>query len=150
MAWTSADDVLEAWIGDDAPSDWELVDRWVLKAEREVLFRVPDLQTRIDAEAELDPPSTALLENAIDVVVAMVTRKFRNPEGIRQRNVTTGPFSEQQTWGGNDPGELGLLDSELEKLVGETGGSEKAFTIEMIPSTSRFSPDYEWENWPWW
>lgn len=147
MAWTDANAVIAAWIGDDAPSDLGKLDLWIGKAEREIRFRVPDIQARIDAEAELDPPSTALLDDAIDVVIAMVTRKFRNPEGMRQRSVTTGPFSEQTTFGGNDPGELVLLDAELEKLAGVTGGEQKAFTISMIPATSPFSPDYVYPEW---
>lgn len=142
MAWTSADDVLDAWIGDDAPSDSALIDLWIGKAEREIRFRIPDLQARIDAEADLVPPSTSLLEDAIDVTVAMVTRKFRNPEGIRQRNVTTGPFSEQQTYGGETPGELSMLASEVDKLAGSTGSGTQAFSVNLIPTTSRFHPDY--------
>lgn len=149
MAWTTADDVLDAWIGDDAPSDSDLIDLWIGKAEREIRFRVPDLQVRIDAEAELDPPSTALLEDAIDVVVAMVTRKFRNPEGIRQRNVTTGPFSEQQTYGGETPGDLSMLPSEVDKLAGSTGSGTQAFSINLVPTSSRFHPDYEYSDY-WW
>jgi len=150
MAWTTADDVINAWIGDDAPSDTDQIDLWIGKAEREIRSRIPDLQARIDAQAELLPPSTALLDDAIDVVVAMVTRVFRNPEGIRSRNtgVTTGPFSESGTvtYGGNTPGELALLDSELAKLLGERGGAQ-AFTIDLTPTTSRFHPDYAWEPW---
>ncbi|MBF4613753.1 Gp19/Gp15/Gp42 family protein [Curtobacterium sp. VKM Ac-1376] len=139
MAWTSADDVLDAWIGSDAPTDVDRVTNWVARAEREIRFRVPHLQARIDAEAELGA-STDLLDTARDVVVAMVTRVFRNPEGVRQRNTTTGPFTESATYGGDVPGGLGLTDDELAKLQGTR--SRGAFTIDMIPSTSPFSAPY--------
>jgi hypothetical protein len=136
MSWTSPTDVTGAWIGADVPTSTPLIQTWIDKAEREVRRRVPDLQTRIAAEAALASPSTALLEDAIDVVVAMVTRKFRNPEQIRQRNVTTGPFTASKTYAGDAPGELEMTDSELAKLSAKV--VHGAFTIDLLPSTSPF------------
>lgn len=136
MSWTTPDDVIDAWIGEDAPEDDSQIQTWIDKAEREIRFRVSGLQARLDIEAALLPPVTDLLETAKDVVVAMVTRVFRNPEGIRQRNTTTGPFTESATYGGDMPGGLGLTDDELEKLRGVR--ARGAFTISMIPSTSPF------------
>lgn len=135
MSWTTPSDVTGSWIGMDAPDDDALVQKWIDRAEREVRFRVPDLQSRIDAEAELVPPSEELVNTAIDVVVAMVSRVFRNPEGIRQTNKTTGPFTESATYGGDVPGGLGVTDDEVAKLSGKSQG---AFSISMIPSTSPF------------
>lgn len=129
-SWTTPVDVVDAWIGEGPPDESAQVQRWIDKAEREIRFRVPTVQARIDA----DEPD--LLETAKDVVVAMVTRVFRNPEGIRQRNTTTGPFTESATYGGDVPGGLGLTDDELEKLRGQS--TKGAFTISMIPSTSPF------------
>lgn len=83
-SWTAPGDVTGAWIGSDAPTDANLIQKWIDKAEREIRYRVPDIQTRIDAEGALVPPVTDLLELAKDVTVTMVTRVFRNPEGIRQ------------------------------------------------------------------
>ena len=130
-SWTTPADVTGAWIGEGAPTSNTQIQTWINKAEREVKYRVPDIQARIDAES----PKTDLLETAKDVVVAMVTRVFRNPEGIRQTNITTGPYTASKTYGGDQPGGLGLTDDELEKLQGARGG---AFTIGMIPSTSPF------------
>lgn len=132
MSWTDPPDVIDAWIGEGAPSDPDLVQVWIDKAEREVMYRVPDVLTRISA-GDLDQ------QVVIDVVVAMVTRVFRNPEGFRQKATTAGPFTESSTFGGNIPGALGLTDEELAKLQSKTPG---AFTIDMIPSTSPFSPSY--------
>ena len=147
MAWTIAADVIDSWIGDGAPTDTGQVDIWIDKAERHIRFRVTDLQARIDAEAELDPPSTELVDAARDVVVAMVTRLYRNPDGWRQKQVTTGPFSESGTVGGDNHGTLYLTDDELASLQGvsDRGG---AFEIDMLPSTSPFSPNYVEVN-PW-
>jgi hypothetical protein len=136
MAWTAAQDIVDSWIGEDIPEDLVVVDNWIGKAERLIRFRVPGIQARITAL------ETDLLENVIDVVAAMVTRKFRNPEGIRNSQVTTGPFTESRTFGGNDPGELTLLDSELAILLGATAGTRRAFTVDSFPTSSQFSPAY--------
>lgn len=136
MTWALPEDVADAWIGEGAPVDDHQVSVWLAKATREVRYRVPDIQARIDAEAAETPPRTDLEEAARDVVVAMTIRVFRNPEGIRQRNITTGPFTGSETFGGDVPGGLGLTDDELEKLRGVR--SHAAFTVGMIPATSRF------------
>ena len=136
MTWTQPADVVDAWIGEDAPDDNAQLSVWIGKAEREIRFRVPGIQARIDAEAELIPSSTELLEGAKDVTVSMVTRVFRNPEGIRQANMTTGPFTESRTYGGDVPGGLGLTADELAKLEGVRQGG--AFTVSMIPTKSPF------------
>ncbi|MEW2011403.1 Gp19/Gp15/Gp42 family protein [Microbacterium sp. NPDC078814] len=129
-----------AWIGGGAPTDTDLIQNWIDRAERLIRRTVKDLQARIDAEAELVPPSTELLATARDVTVAMVIRVFRNPEGTRQVNstTTTGPFSDtrMQTYGGDVPGGLDLTDKEIAALQ---GASEGAFSIDLIPPTSPFS-----------
>lgn len=143
MSWTTPEDVKDAWIGPGAPDDDALIQNWLDRAERLIRRQVKDLQDRIDAEAELVPPRTDLLETARDVTVAMVIRVFRNPDGIRQTNqtTTTGPYSDTKslTYGGSVPGGLGLTDDELAALQGASAG---AFTIDLIPSTSPFSPNY--------
>ena len=132
MVWTSATDVLGAWIGDDAPKDAELVTVWVGKAERLVRRKVPGITGRI----ALDEPD--LLENVKDVVTAMVQRVFRNPEGIRQANTTTGPFTESRTYGGDIPGSLAITADELELLSAGGTGRGKAATVDMVPSWSPY------------
>jgi hypothetical protein len=138
MAWTTASQVIAAWIGDDAPSDATLVGIWVEKAERLLRAKIPDLQGRIDAGSTAEPD---LLGNVQDVVTAMVQRVFRNPEGVRQRQEGTGPFSGSVTYGGDQPGALWVTDAEV-ALLASTARSRGAFTIDTIPVTSRFSPYY--------
>lgn len=147
--WVVPDDVTAAWIGPDAPTEEDQIEIWIGKAEREVRFRVPDLMARLDAEAALIPPVTDLLEATKDVVVAMVTRVFRNPEGVRTRNETTGPFSGSITYGGDTPGGLYLTESELAKLT-EDVSNGGAYTVDMIPVTSPFSPHYSPPVFPYW
>lgn len=147
MSWTSPQDVTDAWIGEGVPTDDVSIQNWIDRAERLIRRRVPDLQERLDAEADEIPPRTELLDTARDVTVSMVIRVFRNPEGIRQTNstTTTGPFSDtrMQTYGGDVPGGLGLTDDELGALQ---GASEGAFSIDLIPETSPFHSSATW--WP--
>lgn len=136
--WTTAAEVVSAWIGDDAPSDLVKVETWVGKAERLLRAKVPTLAARVEAEPETEPD---LLGNVKDVVTAMVQRVFRNPEGIRQRQESTGPFTGSVTFGGDQPGSLWVSDAEL-SLISPTGSNRGAFTIDTIPVTSPYSLHY--------
>lgn len=136
MTWTDPADVTGAWIGEGMPTDDAKVATWIGKAEREVRRHVPDVQARIDAEGALLPPITDLLEATKDVVVAMVTRVFRNPEGVRQRSSAEGPYSGSIMYGGNTPGILAMTDEELASLQGVKAAG--AFSVDLIPSTSPF------------
>lgn len=136
MAWTTAAEVVAAWIGDDAPSDTAKVDAWIGKAERLLRSKIPGLAERI---AVLPVVETDLLDNVKDVVTAMVQRVFRNPEGVRQRQEGSGPFTGSVTYGGDLPGALYATDEELASLTLATR-KRRAFTIDMIPVGSQYSP----------
>ena len=134
MSWTTPDDVIASWIGDDVPTDADLIQRWIDRAERLLRREFPDLQDRIDSGDEPDLEATV-----IDVVVAMTTRVFRNPAGHRSVSgqETTGQFSGSNTitFGGNNPGALGLLDEERDALRppdAPRGG--QAFSIGVAPA----------------
>ena len=138
MAWTTASEVTAAWIGGDAPSDTALVGVWVDKAERLLRAKVSGLDARVAADPEVEPD---LLGNVKDVVTAMVQRVFRNPEGIRTRQESTGPFGGSVTYGGDQPGSLWVTDAEL-SMISAAGTNRGAFTVDTIPVTSPFSPYY--------
>lgn len=138
MAWTSSAEVVAAWIGGDAPTDSALVGVWVEKAERLLRAKVPTLAARVGADPLTEPD---LLGNVKDVVSAMVQRVFRNPEGIRTRQESTGPFGGSVTYGGDQPGSLWVTDAEL-SLISPSGSNRGAFTVDTIPVTSPFSPYY--------
>lgn len=114
--WAIPDDVIDSWIGDDAPDDRELVQRWIGRAERLIRREFPTMQERVSSDTEPD-----LVETVNDVIVSMVTRIFRNPSGHRSISgqETTGQFSGSNTitFGGNNPGALELLDSERASLA---------------------------------
>lgn len=115
MAWATPDDVIDSWIGDDAPDDDLLIAKWIGRAERLIRREFLSLADRIASGAEPD-----LAETVNDVVVSMVTRVFRNPSGHRSVSgqETTGQFSGSNTitYGGDNPGALELLDSERAAL----------------------------------
>lgn len=114
--WATSDDVIDSWIGDDAPSDPLLVEKWIARAERMIRREFPSVPARIASGAEPD-----LADTVNDVVVAVVTRVFRNPSGHRSVSgqETTGQFSGSNTitYGGDNPGALELLDSERAALA---------------------------------
>jgi hypothetical protein len=137
MAWTTASEVVAAWIGPDAPSDFALVGTWIDKAERLLRSKIPELSARIVADPSTEPD---LLGNVKDVVTEMVQEVFRNPERIRQRQEGTGPFTGSVTYGGDQPGALRVTADQI-TLLSVTGVSG-AFTIDMIPASSPFSSAY--------
>lgn len=138
MAWTTVGDVTGAWIGPGVPDNSALIGAWIDKAERLLRSKVAGLADRVDADPVTEPD---LLGNVIDVVVAMVQRVFRNPEGVRQRQEGTGPFTGSVTYGGDQPGALWVTDAEL-ALISVTGSNRGAFTVDTIPVTSPYSPYY--------
>jgi len=138
VAWTTSADVIAAWIGDGAPDDLAKIDNWIGKAERLLRSEVPSLAARLATDPVTEPD---LLGNVQDVVTEMVLEVFRNPERIRQRQEGTGPFTGSVTFGGDTPGELRVTAKQI-RILSPAGGASGAFTVDMIPSTSPFSPSY--------
>lgn len=139
--WTAPADVLASWIGEDAPDSVEeqaVIEVWLGRAERFLRREVSDLQERIDA-GEVD-----LLETAKDVVVSMVIRLFRNPDGARTRQETAGSYSGMVSYAGETPGQLYIEARELASLTMGTRGTAKVNSFTMIPPGSYFHPS----NWP--
>lgn len=129
MAWAEPGDLIAAWIGGGAPEDESQIALWLARAERKVRAAVPDLQARLDAEA--DEERDDLAETVRDVVVSMATRVFRNPRGIRQTQESGGPFQGSITYGGDHPGDLYITEDERGMLTG-TGDGPQAFEVDML------------------
>jgi len=130
MSWVSPDDVINSWVGSNPPTDAPRLQLWIDRAERLVRRRVPDLQARIDAEMELIPLSSDLLETTKDVVAAMVTEVFKNPDGKRSIQSASGPLSESTTFGGENPGKLLIMPDQHDLLAGINPG--EGFTVDLI------------------
>lgn len=141
MSWTAPADVTGSWVGEGAPTDNALVQTWIDRAEREIRRRVPDVYDRLISGLEPD-----LLDTIRDVVVAMVTRVFRNPEGIRQWQESSGPFHRGGTYGGEAPGVLDLTSGELAALRG-VGRRPGAFEIDLspVPTVATWLTPDSWE-----
>jgi hypothetical protein len=138
--WTLAQDVVSSWIGDDAPTDLELVQVWVNRAER-LLRR----KKKLDLAARIAVFEPDLAETVQDVVSNMVQRVFRNPSGTRTKSTNTGPFSESETFGGDQPGYLWITDEEMATLLPDLDAAGGAFSIDLMPSTSM---GYYGSYWP--
>lgn len=119
--WTNFTDVTSRWIGNDVPTDENLVETLLGDAEQVVLATYPGIQARIDND-------TLPIERVIPVVVAMVTRLLRNPEFVRTVQETVGAFSQSRTFLGNQSG-LFMTDAEVANLRPDTRG--KAFEVDL-------------------
>lgn len=137
--WATPADVIDAWVGDGAPTATlvPLIEKWISKAERKLRADLPDLAGRLGET----PPEPDLAENVTDVIVAMVTRVLRNPEGVRSRQESEGPFAVSTTFGGDTPGGLYVTDDELALLSPRRAG-QKAFTVSPGQFTDEQHPLY--------
>lgn len=133
LHWATPEDVMVSWIGADAPTDDVKLAVWIARAERLLRREFPTLTERVEADN-----GGEFAETVRDVIVAMVTRVFRNPAGHRSvtGQETTGQFSGSNTitFGGDNPGALELLDSERAMLSDGLVRKGRAFNISVGPS----------------
>lgn len=120
--WATPADVIDRWVGPGAPTDEDLIQRWIDDAETVLRYEVPDIQERLD-------DGRLTTKAVVFVVVRMVTRALRNPRGVRQEGV--GPFN--VTYTGDRPGDLWLSDDERAMLEGTPRRQQRAFTIDPTP-----------------
>ena len=124
MSWTTPQNVLDRWIGPGAPDDEDLIQALIEDAEVVILSKYPLIQERIDDDR-------LPLASVILVVVRMVTRQLRNPEGLTYWQQTTGPFGQARNYGNAAQG-IWLTDEEEEMLSPKARG--KAFEINLAPN----------------
>lgn len=121
MSWTTFQDITDRWVGPGVPDDSDLVAALIVDAEAVILYEYPRIQERIDAETL--PLSTVVL-----VVVRMVSRQLRNPEGVTYRQQTTGPFGQALNYG-STPQDVWLTPDEKKLLAPKRKG--KAFSVDL-------------------
>lgn len=121
MSWTTFQDVIDRWVGPGVPDDSDLVAALITDAEAVILSAYPRIQERIDADTL--PLSTVVL-----VVVRMVSRQLRNPEGLTYWQQTTGPFGQARNYGSN-PQDVWLTPDEKNLLSPRKKG--KAFSVDL-------------------
>jgi hypothetical protein len=125
--WTTYQDVLDTWVGDNKPEDTDLITALIEKAETIILASFPKIQDRITAE-------TMSIKVVRLVVVNMVERVLRNPEGKSSYSYTTGPFAESANYSGSKTG-IWLTDEEESLLAPNTKG--KAFSVDLKAGSNK-------------
>lgn len=128
MAWATAQDVLDRWVGAGQPTNQSVITTLIQDAEAYIRREYPSIDDRID-DGELNESEVVM------VVAQLVLRKLQNPTGARQFQRVTGPFTEGMTFAGDAPGELWHLTEQERKMLGDdqSGGAGRAFTIKMGP-----------------
>lgn len=124
MAWTTYTDVLDRWVGNDAPEDHALITQLIGDAEAVILVEFPKIQDRIDA-------GTLPLALVQMVTSRMVSRVLRNPENLTYLQQQTGPFGQARNYGTGNV-DIWLTDEEEEMLAPKRG--RKAFEIDLAPN----------------
>lgn len=139
LLWTAASDVTDRWVGDD-PIGVEnaTIDVLLEDAEDTVLREFPDMATRVaraEGDDDTEGPSTPL-RRVKKVIARMVIRHLRNPSGERTRMEVSGPFTENVTFGGSEPGTIYMTEQDKAELDDVQSGG--AFTVDTTPPV----PDY--------
>lgn len=129
MAWASFNDVLDRWVGPGAPTDEDLVQALINDAEAVILSKYPRIQDRISND--LLPLGLVTM-----VVVRMVMRVLRNPEGLTYWQQNTGPFGQGKNYGTGNA-DIWLSDDEEELLSPKK--ADKAFSIDPAPHAVSWS-----------
>lgn len=147
--WTSYQQVLDTWVGEDKPEDNELITALIDKAETIILAAYPRIQERIN--------NGSLNIKIVNIVVVdMVERVLRNPEGKTSYSYTTGPFAESANFSGNQNKGMILTNQELTLLAPNTrnkassvdlkAGSNKVYNQKGYPYYDKYTTGM---NQPW-
>lgn len=123
MSWATPQDVLDRWVGGGAPTDDDLTQALIEDAEAVILSEFPRIQERIDGE-------TLPLGTVVLVVVRMVSRTLRNPEGLSYWQMNTGPFGQGKNYGSSGT-DLWMTPEEKSLLSPRRKG--KAFSVDLAP-----------------
>jgi hypothetical protein len=134
--WADVNDVLDRWVGEDRPTDVNLVAQWVADAEQLILFEYPDLADRVTAG---DVP----VERVRIVVARMVSRVLRNPSGATAHQQAVGPFSTSVSFPEARRVDMHLTsdDRDLLGYAASVGRRPRAFTIDPTPVAAPELPD---------
>ncbi len=134
MSWTLPQDILDRWVGANAPTDTDLLNALIADAEAIVLAEYPAIQTRIDAN-----------ELSVDVVVMvvsrMVSRVLRNPDNVSYWQQTTGPFGQARNFGENAV-DIWLSGEEKQLLAPKRRG--KSYEVDLGHRMGSQSDDLIW------
>lgn len=133
MSWATPQDIIDRWIGNDVPTDTDLIAALISDAESVILSEYPNIQARIDSSAL--PLTTVTM-----VVSRMVTRMLRNPDAVTYWQQQTGPFGQARNFG--DKIDIWLTDQEMSLLAPANRG--KAFEVNQGWDAITTSDDLIW------
>lgn len=120
MSWATPQDIIDRWVGNDVPTDTDLMNALIADAEAVILSKFPRIQTRIDDDE--------LPEAVVTMVVCrMVSRLLRNPESLTYWQQNTGPFGQGRTFGSDK--DIWLTSEEQEMLAPNKIG--KAYEVDQ-------------------
>lgn len=125
MAWTEVEDVLDRWVGDDAPTNDILVYTLITDAELLITTRMPDITDRI---ADDD----TLVDRIRFVVSAMVRRAILNPGGVTSESIALGDANRSRSYADDDP--FCPTSEEWAMLAARGTTVQRAFTINPAPA----------------
>lgn len=134
MSWATPQDIVDRWVGNDVPTDVDLMEALIADAEAVILAEFPKIQDRID-DNEL------ALGTVVMVVSRMVTRLLRNPENLSYWQQQTGPFMQARNFAGA-ASDIWLTDNELSLLAPKSRG--KAYEVNQGYDAVGGSADTIW------
>lgn len=135
MSWASPQDIIDRWVGNDVPTDIDLLTALIADAESVILGTYPGIQIRIDNDS-------LRLATVTMVVARMVTRLLRNPEGLTYWQQQTGPFGQARNYGSSGQ-DIWLSTEEISLLAPARAG--KAYEVNQgYNATSGSSEDMIW------
>lgn len=123
MTWAIPQDITDRWVGAGVPTDTDLMTALIADAEAVILAEYPAIQARIDA-------TTLPLSTVKMVVVRMVSRIMRNPEGLSYWQQNTGPFGQGKNYGQGNA-DIWMSAEEVKLLAPKRKG--KAFEVDLAP-----------------
>lgn len=127
MAYTSPLDVATDLGRPLTDSEQAQVSAWIDRVEARILQRIPDL-----ADRALDP---AYLDRLTGIVVDVVVRKLRNPEGMRSERIDDYYYDR-----GSQSADLTLSDLEWGELLPESASGAFSTRPNFVPDRA---------CWPW-
>lgn len=128
--WTSPDEVMNRWLGPGPfPIKDEQLSVLIGDAEDTILREFPDVPSRITA-------GSLRVETVRKVVSRMVIRQLRNPEGRRQTNRVSGPYTDSITYAGDDLGEMNLSEDDRRELSARGTGDRRLFSYYPVSRTA--------------
>jgi hypothetical protein len=128
--------VIDRWLGPGKfPAKDAQVQVLIGDAEDTILREFPDVEARIAA-------NTLKVLTVQKVVARMVIRQLRNPEGRRQTNRVSGPFTDSITYAGDgdDLGEMTLTERDRRELTPAAEGTRRLFSVYPVSRTEPPAP----------